>query len=156
MTNRGRTTSSSSRFALAAGLASALALALVLALAVAAPPHRAAHAADAKAKTVAKLAQARLDAASTAYAAVKVQLQSGRATPEAAYQWSVRWFQAQRDLPLKGKALATAASDHLARMQDLETAVTQQVQAGSATTADAYAAAYYRAEAELWDARGGK
>lgn len=61
---------------------------------------------------------------------------------------------AVRETPVKGAKLKTALADHLARMQDLSAAVDAMVKSGAAATADADAAAYYLAEAEVWAARG--
>lgn len=95
-----------------------------------------------------QLAVARIDKASKAYAAHEALQKSGRASPETVYAWSVRWFEAQGG----PKGNATAADDHLKRMQDLESAVKTQFQSGLVTAADVAGVAYYRAEAELWSA----
>jgi hypothetical protein len=104
--------------------------------------------------SVKKLAQARVDAAAQAYAGADTRWQSGTGTIDAVGLWSERWLGAQRDQPLKGKALTAALADHLQRMQTLVAAVQAQVAKGVASTADADVAAYYLAEAELWSARG--
>jgi hypothetical protein len=101
-------------------------------------------------------AEARVAAAAAAFATTTARHQAGTAPADAVYVWSVRWLDAQREQPLKGKALAAAAAAHLERMVALEAAVTKAVAAGAAPASDREAAAYYRAEAELWVERKGK
>lgn len=101
-------------------------------------------------------AQARVDAAMTAYAGVRVMWQAGSGNVDAVGVWSERWLAAQRDQPLKGKALIAAIDDNLARMQELADAVQKLYTAGTATQVDVDIAAYYLAEAELWDDRAHK
>ncbi len=101
-------------------------------------------------------AEARVAAAAAAFATASTRQQAGAAPVDPVYVWSVRWLDAQRELPLKGKALAAAAAAHLERMVALEAAVTKAVAAGAAPASDREAAAYYRAEAELWVERKGK
>ncbi len=103
--------------------------------------------------SLAKLAQARVDAAADVFGRVEKAWQGGTDTLDEVCTWSARWYQAQRDQPLKGAALAAAADAHLARVQAIETLVTQRVQAGVETDADSKIVAYYRAEAELWAAQ---
>ena len=103
---------------------------------------------------VAAKAQARVDAAAAVYASEDAQWRAGRATIESVCAWSVRWLDAQRDQPSKGKALKDALAAHLARVQAIATEADAQVKAGRASHADADVAAYYVAEAELWVARG--
>ncbi len=100
-----------------------------------------------------KLTQARIDAAAKAYADAESHYKAGNGSIDAVYQWSVRWYEAQRDTPLKGKALAAAADDHLARMTALQTTAQGRVVAGTAPQSETLAATYYVAEAELWSAR---
>ncbi|MBL8625902.1 MAG: hypothetical protein JNK64_31600 [Myxococcales bacterium] len=101
-------------------------------------------------------AEARVAAAAAAFATASTRQQAGAAPVDTVYVWSVRWLDAQREQPLKGKALAAAAAAHLERMVALEAAVTKAVAAGAAPASDREAAAYYRAEAELWVERKGK
>jgi hypothetical protein len=103
-----------------------------------------------------KLAQARVDAAAKAYAAALTHWKAGQVTADVVYLWSVRWFVAEREQPLTGKKLATAAADHLARMTELETQVEAMFKAGAVSEEDVDAATYYVAEAAVWNARGGK
>lgn len=101
-------------------------------------------------------AQARVDAAAAAYEISHTRLATAVTTIDVVAGWSVRWLDAQREQPLKGKALAAAAQAHRDRMIALEAEVTKAVNAGT-LAADARAAiAYYRAEAEVWVERKGK
>jgi hypothetical protein len=106
------------------------------------------------APSTAQLTQERIDAASKAFTQYEAQYKSGRTAVETVYVWSARWYDAQGGR----KAGAGPANDHLKRMQALEATVKTNQQAGMASGADAAAAAYYRAEADLWavEARGGK
>jgi hypothetical protein len=103
--------------------------------------------------TRAQLNQARIDAAAHAYAVAEASWRVGRTPLDEVYTWSVRWLDAQRDQPVRGRALTAALADHLTRMTDLAAEVDRRVKAGSATQADAAATAYYVAEAALWAAR---
>lgn len=91
-------------------------------------------------------AQARVDAARTAYDVAAHGFTSTE--PGLVHQWSLTWFEAQRALPLKGKALAAAAQAHLERMIALQRAVDAAVAAGTLRESDRVFVAYYRAEAE--------
>jgi len=102
-----------------------------------------------------KAAQARVDAASEAYRLLEVQWEAGTATAEQVGEWSERLAEAQRDQGLKGKALAAALSDNVARQQALVDGVATKVSAGIESQADTEIAAYYLAEAQ-WMAAGGK
>lgn len=102
---------------------------------------------------VAQLEQQRISAAQKAFAAARAAWQQGRGTLDAVYQWSVRWLDAERDRPIKRPMRIAAVSRHLDRMKKLQAAVTQKVQTGMATPLQASAASYYRAEAEVWQAR---
>jgi hypothetical protein len=93
----------------------------------------------------AQLAQKRTETAGKVYAQVELRYKSGQAPLDSVYLWSARWHAAER-----GGGAAVAAAAHLKRMQALEGAVKSQVQSGMASSADALAAEYYRAEAELW------
>jgi len=99
------------------------------------------------------LPQRLVSVAARAYAGAELRWKAGAATADAVGQWSVRWLDAQRDLPLTGKALTAAVDEHLKRMQALEAGVKQQFNAGTATSLDADSAAFFRAQAELWSAR---
>ncbi len=111
-------------------------------------------AADARAgaPTSAKAAQARVDAAAAAYAAAETGWKNGTVSLDALCTWSERWYLAQRDQPLKGKALADAADADLKRMQDLEAEVQARYKAGTLGTPDVATVTYFRAEAELYSA----
>ena len=101
-------------------------------------------------------AEARVAAAAAAFATAQTRMAAGAAPVDIVYTWSVRWLDAQRELPLKGKALAAAAQAHLERMTALTAQVGAAVDRGAAPAADREAAAYYQLEAELWVERKGK
>lgn len=123
-------------------------LALAIALAVAVP-------ATATAGPDQKvLAQSRIDAASRAYASTLTRWKAGTTTLEQVVVWSHRWLVALRETPLKGAKLKAALAEHLARMKEVQTTVTDMVGSGVASAADADAMGYFVAEAELWAARG--
>ncbi len=98
----------------------------------------------------AKLAAARVDAATAVLEAVKATSAAGRDTTESVYTWSVRLLNSQLD---SGAKTAAATGDHLQRMKELETAVKTRFEQGLAPKTDSLATAYYRAEAEHWAAR---
>ena len=64
-------------------------------------------------------AEARVTAAAAAFATTTARHQAGAAPADAVYLWSVRWLDAQRDPPLKGKALADWPVGELARQRGL-------------------------------------
>ncbi len=99
------------------------------------------------------LAQARVDAAAKVYAALQKSAETGGESVEHLCEWSERWYVAQRELPLTGAALATAADDNLARIDALAKNVDRLVRAGAAGSTDAAIVAYYRAEAAMWAAQ---
>jgi len=121
-------------------------LVLVLALSIAAPAIAGPSQAD--------LVKSRTDAAAKVYASSLAKWKAGTGTVDQIAAWSVRWLGALREAPLRGAKLKTALAEHLARMTDLEKAVVDAVNAGTASPVDAEAVAYYLAEAELWVARG--
>jgi hypothetical protein len=94
-------------------------------------------------------AKDRAASAEKVYRSTSARLKAGAVTVEVVYQWSVRWLDAE--LAAKTK---TALADHLARMQELETAMAKARDAGVAHADDAEAATYFRIEAEIWQARG--
>jgi hypothetical protein len=75
---------------------------------------------------------------------------------ERACEWSRRWFEAQRDLPLAGPPLVIAADAYLKRMQVIEADAKQRFTAGVIGADDIAIIAYYRADAELAFARAKK
>jgi hypothetical protein len=123
-----------------------LALAIVLAVSV---PATAFAGPDQK-----QLSQTRVDAAARAYASALARWKAATTTLDQVVAWSHRWLTALRETPLKGAKLKVALAEHLARMQEVQLAVTDAVGKGMATSADADAIAYFVAEAELWAARG--
>jgi hypothetical protein len=88
--------------------------------------------------------RARVDTASKAFAIAKPSFASGRVTAENVCTWSLRWYQAEKALG-SNKA---AASDHLARVQAIETDVKAQFASGMASAFDTATVAYFRADAE--------
>ncbi len=100
--------------------------------------------------------EARIAAAAAAFATARARLAAGTTTVDVVYAWSVRWLDAQRELPLKGKALAAAAQAHLERMTALAAEAGDAVDRGAAPAADREATSYYRVEAEVWVEHKGK
>lgn len=97
-----------------------------------------------------------LDAAARAYEVATARLAAGAGTVEEVHLWSVRWFDAQRDLPLKGRALAAAAVAHLDRMKELAAKTRSMIDAGATSSSVAPATIYYVLEAERWARRKGR
>jgi hypothetical protein len=89
------------------------------------------------------LAKARADAASKAFTIAKSGLSVGVTTTEVTCAWSLRLYQAE-----KAVGTSSAAAEHLARMQALESEVAARVKTGSAGALDQATATYYRADAE--------
>lgn len=123
--------------------------AFVIAASLAAPAHVALATPD-----VAKLAQSRADAAAKAYASAQTSWKAGMGTIETVCAWSARWLMAAVDAAGPGKTATQAFANHLARMQDAEKQAQLRYKAGLSGPTEVDAIAYYRAEAELWQARG--
>jgi hypothetical protein len=100
---------------------------------------------------IAKLAQSRADAAAKSYPAAIILWKNGTSSLDAVYQWSVRWLVATIDTT--GKP-GPAFTEHLKRMQDVEQEAISRWKAQLTSALEADSAAYYRIEAELWEARG--
>jgi hypothetical protein len=69
--------------------------------------------------------------------------------PEDAYHWSVRWFEAQKELCPTRSERVTAAEAHLERMVELK----KRVEVLTACLLPGFendAAEFYRVEAEIW------
>ena len=81
-------------------------------------------------------AEARVAAAAAAFATTTARHQAGTAPADAVYVWSVRWLDAQREQPLKGKALAAAAAAHLERMVALVPTLRRLLPAHNTATAE--------------------
>ena len=94
---------------------------------------------------VGALDQARIDAAKKAYTIYEAQYAAGVATSDALFTWSRNWYQAEHDAGLK-----SAGADYLARATKIQALVSKRIATGTATQADAAAADYYVAEAQLW------
>lgn len=82
--------------------------------------------------------------AQKAYASADARFDSGTGDVEAVYRWSVRWYEASR------ASDPNAAAAHAKRMHDLHAEVGNRFTTGMATAADADAAAFFAAEADLW------
>jgi hypothetical protein len=106
------------------------------------------------APTVAELAKDRVAAAEKAFQAASAAHRAGRTTVDAVYVWSVRWLDATLDA--SPRTAKQGLADHARRMTELEAEVQRMAAAGTASKADADAAAYYRIEATLWSTRGKK
>lgn len=96
------------------------------------------------------LGEARLRAARSRYEiGVKLLQEGGGRDLEDLYLWSHRWLEAEVSVaPDRGPSVQ-AHEQHLARMKELQKIVRAQVDAGRLTAADAAAADYYVAEAEI-------
>ena len=102
-----------------------------------------------------KLVKARLDAAQEAFRKVDEGRNTGPWEAEKQYIWSKRLLEAQREAAASKEEVAAAFRAHRDRMVTLETETTDATRfriAGSGPQVVA-AAAFYRAEAELWLAR---
>jgi hypothetical protein len=98
--------------------------------------------------------QERVDSAGLAYTGAEAAWERGTGTLDEVYVWSVRWLDALRERDAADKSTLGADADaHLARMKTLEANVAKRVSAGLEPTSDQSAAAFYRAEAQLWDDR---
>jgi hypothetical protein len=97
------------------------------------------------------LKQARLDAAKAAYKAAAEALRQGQVKVQVdpVYQWSLRWYQAERDLATRSAGVVAAAEGHLARMKSLRTLATQGYRAGQLSQAEALGAEYFVADAKV-------
>lgn len=116
-------------------------LLLCAALAPSAPPD--------KAPPPWKLAEARADAAERACNLLAADYVQGRATLDQARQWSQNAMNARRDLTTKRGEQLAAQEAHVRRMQDLEKAARDKVEAKRAAPAEAAIAEYYRLGAEI-------
>jgi hypothetical protein len=82
------------------------------------------------------------------------QAGDGGLAAENLYVWSGRWLEAELDVAADAAARAAALKAHLDRMKDAEKLAAALWKAGQGRAADAAAGRYYRAQAELWLARG--
>jgi hypothetical protein len=110
-------------------------------------------------KEEAPLLRVRVTAAQKAYTAAMDGLQqkfrAGEVLltvckPEEVYTWSVRLFNAQRDMADKKEDRLFALENHLKRMKELRQVVIRLHEDGLIRGIDAPAADWYVAEAELW------
>ena len=112
-----------------------------------------------QAKTLAKLAKIRLDAASKTYQVLWQNYREGRrSSDELLYRWSKRWLDAEREVHAQPAEQVAALKGHYDRMVDLERIIRKVSQAGQGTVNELSAAEFYRTEAELWllEAKAGK
>jgi hypothetical protein len=96
-----------------------------------------------------KQAEAKAEAARQACLALAQEYADGRATLEQVSQWSRRWKDAQRNTTSKRSEQVAAEEDHVRRMQQVEAKAKERVAAKRAQPSEAYAAEYYRIEAEM-------
>ena len=89
-------------------------------------------------------AEQRLSYAQQAFGLAHSMYRAGSISADAAATWSLRIYEAQKDSPTG----ATAAKEHLDRMQALEKLAIEQVQSGSAPVLDKMTVAFFRAQAE--------
>jgi hypothetical protein len=73
---------------------------------------------------------------------------------EELYQWSVRWLEGELDLAAGAAERAAALKAHLDRMREVEKMAANLAKAGQGRESDAAAGRYFRAQGELWVARG--
>jgi hypothetical protein len=69
---------------------------------------------------------------------------------EAAYRWSCRWLEAERELSDKTEARVAALQAHLARMTDIDGVTKREYREKITTSYEVRTIEYYVAEAELW------
>lgn len=99
---------------------------------------------------LAALYKSRLEAAQKAYQMLAKRVEAGAANDvEGMYRWSQRWLDAQRDVSAKKEDQIAALEAHLGRMSELEKLAKNFAKAGQGLAQDAFAAEYYRADAEL-------
>src|SRR5687767_7676874 len=91
-----------------------------------------------------QLARDRVTAADRLYQGTIAMIKTGRAVVETAYAWSVRQLDAELDA---GWLLKQALADHLKRMTALDAQMTTARGAGTVSSLDADAAAYFKLEA---------
>jgi hypothetical protein len=112
-----------------------------------------------QAKTLAKLAKIRLEAASKTYQVLWQNYREGRrSSDELLYRWSKRWLDAEREVHSPPAEQIAALKSHYDRMVELERIIRKVSQAGQGTVNELSAAEFYRTEAELWllEAKTGK
>lgn len=83
----------------------------------------------------------RLSYAQQAFGLAHSMYRQGNISADAAATWSLRIYEAQKDVP-------TAAKEHLDRMLALEKLAIERVQSGSAPVLDKMTVAFFRAQAE--------
>jgi hypothetical protein len=112
-----------------------------------------------QAKTLARLAKVRLEAATKTYQVLWQNYREGRrSSDELLYRWSKRWLDAERESHGQPAEQIAALKAHYDRMVELERIIRKVSQAGQGTVNELSAAEFYRTEAELWllEAKAGK
>jgi hypothetical protein len=96
-------------------------------------------------------AKARLEAARKVYEGMierrRIDI-SAALDPDRFYQWSRRWFEADRDLGANKQASIAAAERHLERMKKMESLFRSWFEQGMASLTEVPAATFFRLEAE--------
>lgn len=102
------------------------------------------------ATALSQLANQRRDAARKTYEVMWANYREGRASEEAIYRWSLRWFEAERQIGKHPDDRIAACRGHWERMVALEKIV-RTLQRSRVTTIDKVSAVeFYRVEAEEW------
>jgi hypothetical protein len=96
-----------------------------------------------------EFAKAKAEAARKACLAVADEYLQGKATVEQVHQWSQRWMNSLRDINPKKSDQIAALEDHIKRMQQLEKAAQDKVEAKRGAESDVFAAEYHRLQAQL-------
>ena len=94
-------------------------------------------------------AQLRADAAQRVVNVMTTQYSAGQSTLDEVAAWNKRLFEAKRDTGLTGAALVAAAQAWVDKMKALEQLARAHVQTGTASTAEADKALFYRLDAEI-------
>jgi acyl-CoA reductase-like NAD-dependent aldehyde dehydrogenase len=99
---------------------------------------------------LARLAEARLQAALKQYELTWSYFQQARIDSYQVYAWSRLVLDSRRDLAGKPADRIAALEEHLARMKALETFIKKVRRFGFGSSYDVGASEYYRLEAEHW------
>jgi hypothetical protein len=102
---------------------------------------------------LAKLAQARYQAALEQYELIWAYFQQNRTDSFQVYYWSRLVLDSRRDMGETQADRIAALKNHLARMQKMEDLIKRIRRLGFGLSSDVGATRYYRLEAEYWLAR---
>jgi hypothetical protein len=103
------------------------------------------------AKTIARLAKDRVEAARTTFETEWKNYREGRRIGEdTLYRWSVRWLEAEKFVAAQAADRLAAYEGHRKRMRELDALIGNLQRAGQVTVDEVSAAAFYKAEAEIW------